>query len=193
MLQSFQKYWQSIKKKSNNFPKEKLTPPIIKEKLDTYEEYYEKYSRKSAVLGSTYKQITEYVTENTNIANLAQTEFKVNNKEEFTLIGLHTCGSLGTTCLKLFNEPKNNLKLLVNVGCCYHLIEEEFTNDPFWDDIENELNKNESYGFPVSNCLREKKFQLGRDARMCASQSPDKFFNSKDVSFFLTKVGTLWP
>ncbi|XP_060870955.1 probable methyltransferase-like protein 25 isoform X3 [Metopolophium dirhodum] len=147
----FEKYWQSIKKKSNNFPEEKLTPPIIKEKLDTYEEYYEKYSRKSAVLGSTYKQITEYVTENTNIAHLAQTEFEVNNKEEFTLIGLHTCGSL------------------------------EFTNDPFWDDIENELNKNESYGFPVSNCLREKKFQLGRDARMCASQSPDKFFNSKDI------------
>ncbi|XP_022170626.1 methyltransferase-like protein 25 [Myzus persicae] len=178
----FEKYWQSIKKKSNSIPDEKITLPIIKEKFDTYEEYYEKYSRKSAVLGSTYKQITEYVTENTNIAHLAQTEFKVNNKKEFTLIGLHTCGSLGTTCLKLFTEPKNNLKLLVNVGCCYHLIEEEFTNDPFWDDIEIALNKNESYGFPVSNYLRERKFVLGRDARMCASQSPDKFFNSKDIN-----------
>lgn len=177
----FEKYWQSIKKKSNNFPEEKITLPIIKEKLNTYEEYYEKYSRKSAVLDNTYKQVTEYVTENTNIAQFVHTEFKVNNKEEFTLIGLHTCGSLATTCLKLFTEPKNNLKLLINVGCCYHLIEEEFTNDLFWGDIEIALNKNESYGFPVSNCLKERKFKLGRDARMCASQSPEKIFNSKDI------------
>lgn len=186
ILSNFQKYWQSIKKKSNNYTEEKITLPIIKEKLNTYDEYYEKYSRKSAVLGSTYKQVTEYVTENTNVAHLVQTEFKVNNKKEFTLIGLHTCGTLATTCLKLFTEPKNNLRLLINVGCCYHLIEEEFTNDSFWGDIEIALNENESYGFPVSNCLKEKKFELGRDARMSASQSPDKIFKSKDVSFFST-------
>lgn len=78
------------------------------------------------------------------------------------------------------------MKLLVNVGCCYHLIEEEFTIDPIWYDIENALNKNESYGFPVSKCLRDKKFQLGRDTRMCASQSPEKIFNSKNVSYIGT-------
>jgi len=177
----FEKYWQSILNKSNDFPKQKTSYPIIKEKLNTYAEYYEKYSRKSTVVDSTYKQVTEYVTEHTNIANLVQNEFKINNKEEFALVGLHTCGSLATTCLKLFTETNNCLKLLVNVGCCYHLIEEEFTNDTFWNDVEHALNTTESYGFPVSKYLIDKQFVLGRDARMCASQSPEKIFNKKDV------------
>lgn len=177
----FQKYWQTIVKKSDSFEK-KLFSPIIKEKCNTYEEYYEKYSRKSNVVGNTYKQITEYVTQHTNIVPLIQNEFKVNKRKEFALVGLHTCGSLSTTCLKLFTESKNCLKLLINVGCCYHLIEEEFTVNPFWDDVENALNSNQSYGFPVSKFLKDQKFKLGRDARMCASQSPEKVFNSKDVS-----------
>lgn len=182
MIFNFQKYWQSISTKSNTFHEKKLNHPIIKEKLNTYEEYYEKYSRKPIVVGSTYKQVTEYVTEHTNIVSLVQNEFNINNNERFALVGLHTCGSLATTCLKLFIEPKNSFKLLVNIGCCYHLIEEEFTVNKFWQDVENALNKNESYGFPVSKCLKDKQFKLGRDARMCASQSPEKIFNSKDVS-----------
>lgn len=149
--------------------------------MNTYEEYYEKYSKKSVVVGSTYKQVTEYVTEHTNITPIVKNEFKISNQEQFSLVGLHTCGSLATTCLKLFTEPKNCLKLLVNVGCCYHLIEEEFTVNPIWHDVEYALNRNESYGFPVSKYLRDKQFTLGRDARMSASQSPDKIFNSKDV------------
>jgi len=177
----FQKYWQSILKKSNNHFEEKKSHPIIKDKFSTHEEYYEKYRRKSSVLGSTYKQVTEYVTEHTDIASLVQNEFKLNNKQDYALIGLHTCGSLGTTCLKLFTESKNCLKLLVNIGCCYHLIDEEFVVNPFWNDIEDALNKNECYGFPVSKFLKDKQFVLGRDARMCASQSPEKIFSSKDV------------
>jgi len=66
---------------------------------------------------------------------------------------------------------------------------EEFTVDPFWQDVENALNKNENYGFPVSKCLKDKQFVLGRDTRMCASQSPEKFFNLKDVRYkFLLKA-----
>ncbi|VVC41372.1 Hypothetical protein CINCED_3A001237 [Cinara cedri] len=177
----FEKYWQSIIKKSNNFTETKTSLPIIKEKLNNFKEYYEKYSKKPIVVDNTYKQVTEYVTEHTKIAHLVQNEFKVNSKEDFALVGLHTCGSLATTCLKLFIESKNCLKLLINVGCCYHLIEEEFTVSPFWSDVENALNRNESYGFPVSKYLKDKQFELGRDARMCASQSPEKIFNSKDI------------
>lgn len=90
--------------------------------------------------------------------------------------------------MKLFTESENCLKLLINVGCCYHLIEEEFTVNPFWNDVENALNMNESYGFPVSKYLKDKQFKLGRDARMCASQSPEKVFNSKDASFFFFNI-----
>ncbi|XP_050420826.1 probable methyltransferase-like protein 25 isoform X2 [Adelges cooleyi] len=176
----FEKYWMSICKK----PTTTKTPcPIIKEKLNSNEEYYKKYRRKPIVVGSTYKQTTEYVTENTKIATLVQNEFTVDNNECFGLVGLHTCGSLATTCIKLFAEPQNRLNLLVNVGCCYHLIEEEFTVNSFWQDVEQALNEQESYGFPVSQFLKDKHFKLGRDARMCASQSPDKIFNLKDLAY----------
>lgn len=42
------------------------------------------------------------------------------------LVGLHTCGNLASSSLRLFvANPRVNL--LCNVGCCYHLLEEEFS------------------------------------------------------------------
>ena len=41
------------------------------------------------------------------------------------IIGLHTCGDLAPTALKLFtSEP--DVKLLCLVGCCYHLLTQQF-------------------------------------------------------------------
>ncbi|XP_050546284.1 probable methyltransferase-like protein 25 isoform X8 [Daktulosphaira vitifoliae] len=139
----FEKYWTSISKnnaKSNS---------IIKEKLNNYEEYYEKYKRKPIVIDKTYKQVTEYVTDHTNIAALVEKKFDAIKNKRAGLVGLHTCGSLATTCLKLFTNPQNNLMLLVNVGCCYHLLEEEFTIDPIWQDVKEALNSEKCYGFPL--------------------------------------------
>lgn len=136
------------------------------------------------MVGKTYKQVTKYVTDHTNVTTLIDNEFNAVEKKGVGLVGLHTCGSLATTCLHLFTKPQNNLKLLVNVGCCYHLLEEEFTVDPIWHDVEEALNNDKSYGFPVSQFLKDKQFKLGRDARMCASQSPEKIFNLKDVRVY---------
>ncbi|XP_050546277.1 probable methyltransferase-like protein 25 isoform X2 [Daktulosphaira vitifoliae] len=152
----FEKYWTSISKnnaKSNS---------IIKEKLNNYEEYYEKYKRKPIVIDKTYKQVTEYVTDHTNIAALVEKKFDAIKNKRAGLVGLHTC---------------------VNVGCCYHLLEEEFTIDPIWQDVKEALNSEKCYGFPVSQFLKNKQFKLGRDARMCASQSPEKIFNLKDLEY----------
>ena len=41
------------------------------------------------------------------------------------LVGLHTCGNLASTALRIFSmEPR--VKLLCIVGCCYHTITQEF-------------------------------------------------------------------
>ncbi|XP_050546285.1 probable methyltransferase-like protein 25 isoform X9 [Daktulosphaira vitifoliae] len=117
----FEKYWTSISKnnaKSNS---------IIKEKLNNYEEYYEKYKRKPIVIDKTYKQVTEYVTDHTNIAALVEKKFDAIKNKRAGLVGLHT----------------------LNVGCCYHLLEEEFTIDPIWQDVKEALNSEKCYGFPL--------------------------------------------
>ena len=46
------------------------------------------------------------------------------SKEPFCLIGLHTCGDLGSTALRLFTDI-SNANALCMVGCCYHHITEQ--------------------------------------------------------------------
>ena len=44
---------------------------------------------------------------------------------DIMLTGLHTCGDLASTMLKLF-VSNSDVKCLCSVGCCYHLLTEEF-------------------------------------------------------------------
>ncbi|KAG0719157.1 Methyltransferase-like protein 25 [Chionoecetes opilio] len=46
------------------------------------------------------------------------------------MVGLHTCGNLASSSLRLF-VANPRVKLLCNVGCCYHLIEEEFSRNTY--------------------------------------------------------------
>ncbi|ROT80200.1 Methyltransferase-like 25 [Penaeus vannamei] len=46
------------------------------------------------------------------------------------LVGLHTCGNLAASSIRLFIS-NSKVKFMCNVGCCYHLIEEEFYENPF--------------------------------------------------------------
>lgn len=50
------------------------------------------------------------------------------------LIGLHTCGDLSGTTLRLYTHS-STLQCLVQVGCCYHLMEEEFIKSPVWKEV----------------------------------------------------------
>ena len=45
-------------------------------------------------------------------------EIDTKSKQQCTLIGLHTCGDLASTMLKLFKKTKH-IKNIVSVSCCY--------------------------------------------------------------------------
>lgn len=40
------------------------------------------------------------------------------------MVGLHTCGDLAPSTLRLFTA-KSEIKAVCSVGCCYHLLSEE--------------------------------------------------------------------
>lgn len=82
------------------------------------------------------------------------------------IIGLHTCGNLTPSSLKIF-FASDSAKFICNVGCCYHALEEEFYANPY---LEPGVVSTSPPGFPVSSLLQKKKFWLGRNARILASQ-----------------------
>lgn len=43
------------------------------------------------------------------------------------MVGLHTCGDLAPSTLRIFTS-KAEVKAVCSVGCCYHLLSEEFEN-----------------------------------------------------------------
>ncbi len=51
-------------------------------------------------------------------------------KTTFMLTGLHTCGNLASNMLRLYVHNRHAM-VLCNVGCCYHLLDEEFARHPF--------------------------------------------------------------
>lgn len=95
------------------------------------------------------------------------------------LTGLHTCGNLAATCLKLFHSEKS-CKLLCNIGCCYHLLKEQYSEIEFFGNKQI-LDLNQEIGFPLSKYLKENQVKLGRNARMLAAQSIDRTLNAKEL------------
>lgn len=43
------------------------------------------------------------------------------------IVGLHTCGDLAANTLRIFTA-KPEIKAVCSVGCCYHLLSEQFEN-----------------------------------------------------------------
>lgn len=43
------------------------------------------------------------------------------------MVGLHTCGDLAANTLRIFTA-KPEIKAVCSVGCCYHLLSEQFEN-----------------------------------------------------------------
>lgn len=41
------------------------------------------------------------------------------------VVGLHTCGDLASSTLRIF-ITKPEIKAVCSVGCCYHLLSEDF-------------------------------------------------------------------
>lgn len=117
---------------------------------------------KKEYLNEHYKVAITYVTPDTNLREMVEEKFS-EQVRGITLTGLHTCGNLAPTCLKLFiNDPSVNS--LINIGCCYHLLSEGFC----------ERNESQDFGFPMSKFLKSQNYSLGRNARMLASHSLDR-------------------
>lgn len=60
----------------------------------------------------------------------AGTKFLVDETSLLGLVGLHTCGNLASSSLRLF-VANPRVHFLCNVGCCYHLLEEEFSRNTY--------------------------------------------------------------
>lgn len=151
-----QKQWNSALNKFNvnNEPFNDVTPSKIKSnKLNT------------KVDNQRYKQATKFITRDTDLKNLLYENFPDSIEYQFGLIGLHTCGNLSPICLRQFLY-NNNAPFLVNIGCCYHLLEEGDDHDST---------------FPMSNYLKQSNFTLGRNARMLSLQAPARIFISKKI------------
>uniref|UniRef100_A0A8D0DPQ1 Methyltransferase like 25 n=1 Tax=Salvator merianae TaxID=96440 RepID=A0A8D0DPQ1_SALMN len=100
-----------------------------------------------------YCPLTSYITAETELRDI------VADLEDCVLVGLHTCGDLAPSTLRLFSA-KPEIKAVCSVGCCYHLLSEE-----------QEIQKDGSHGtlgFPMSRYLKEEGWFCGRNVRMAA-------------------------
>ncbi|XP_030070798.1 methyltransferase-like protein 25 isoform X3 [Microcaecilia unicolor] len=115
-----------------------------------------------------YSPLTSYITAKTELHDI------VTDLEDSMLVGLHTCGDLAPTTLRLF-ASKPEIKAVCSVGCCYHLLSEEFENTA-------EEFTQETWGFPMCQYLREEAWCCGRNARMSACLALERVAVSQGLS-----------
>ena len=95
--------------------------------------------KKNTIKCKNHFPVTLYVRSDTDLiqvlkdtlsASCDQTSESITRESTLMLTGLHTCGGLGSSTMRLFvNCPQ--VSLLCNVGCCYHLMDEEFVANPY--------------------------------------------------------------
>ncbi|KAF1372324.1 hypothetical protein PFLUV_G00264090 [Perca fluviatilis] len=113
-----------------------------------------KAQNRAASASVMFSPLTSYVTAETELREL------INELEDAVMVGLHTCGDLAPSTLRMF-VAKPELASVCSVGCCYHLLSEEF--DPAGQECLPGV-----CGFPLSQYLRDRSWFCGRNARMSA-------------------------
>ncbi|XP_075407333.1 putative methyltransferase-like protein 25 isoform X2 [Tenrec ecaudatus] len=101
-----------------------------------------------------YSPLTSFITAESELCDI------IKDLEDCLMVGLHTCGDLAANTLRIFIS-KNEIKGVCSVGCCYHLLSEEFEN-------QHKECTPEKWGFPMCRYLREERWCCGRNARMSA-------------------------
>ncbi|XP_016299458.1 putative methyltransferase-like protein 25 [Sinocyclocheilus anshuiensis] len=104
--------------------------------------------------GSLFSPLTSYITAKTELKTL------ITELEDAVLVGLHTCGDLAPSTLRMF-RAKQEMRAVCSVGCCYHLLSEEFDQD-------RQGCVDGVCGFPMSQYLKAQACFCGRNARMSA-------------------------
>jgi len=111
------------------------------------------------------------VTENDTFASLIEEITKheeiIDSHETWLTCGLHACGDLTPSMIKLFLKGISNA--FVGIGCCYNLLTEE----------DHEGNEK---GFPLSEFSNDCGFQLGPSAKMIACQVTPKWITQPNIS-----------
>ncbi|XP_061662594.1 methyltransferase-like protein 25 isoform X2 [Syngnathoides biaculeatus] len=109
---------------------------------------------RNGATGAVFSPLTSYVTAETQLRELIQ------ELEDAVLVGLHTCGDLAPSMLRMF-AARPELLAVCSVGCCYNKLSEEFEPDAHDCSCG-------PFGFPLSQHLRRRSWFCGRNARMSA-------------------------
>ncbi|CAO2581588.1 Probable methyltransferase-like protein 25 [Lemmus lemmus] len=104
---------------------------------------------------SIYSPLTSFITADSELHDI------IKDLEDCLMVGLHTCGDLAPNTLRIF-ASKSEVKGVCSVGCCYHLLSEEFENQ------DKGKYAQENWGFPMCHYLKEERWCCGRNARMSA-------------------------
>ncbi|XP_012556070.1 methyltransferase-like protein 25B isoform X2 [Hydra vulgaris] len=91
------------------------------------------FNSKSQINETSAREINGFVVSDSCILNNSVSFFKkTENVEHCVLIGLHTCGDLASTMMKVFKSTQS-IKGLVSVSCCYMRmsLKEDFINKNF--------------------------------------------------------------
>ncbi|XP_062373738.1 methyltransferase-like protein 25 [Sardina pilchardus] len=127
------------------------------------------YNRDSSS-SSLFLPLTSYVTAETELREV------IPELRDAVMVGLHTCGDLASSTLRMF-VSKRELHAICSVGCCYHLLSEEFDQKRGHHTLPNLITDQmqsspelgtEVCGFPMSQYLRDQNYFCGRNARMSA-------------------------
>ncbi|OXB69006.1 hypothetical protein ASZ78_012834 [Callipepla squamata] len=68
-----------------------------------------------------YFPLTSYISAETELSDI------ITDLEDCVMVGLHTCGDLAANTLRIFTA-KPEIKAVCSVGCCYHLLSEQYEN-----------------------------------------------------------------
>jgi len=174
-----EKFWGGLIRRAEYRKDEKVPPPRgkhWKSKRGRLESDQCK-SDENSLLGDRLKFVTTFVDTSTDFQALLKDTFDQGDTEEegndrMGLIGLHTCGNLAPDSLRIFLTIPD-MQFVCNVGCCYHHLHEEFYRNPYMNDEEVSARQT-SPRFPLSSYLRDRKFELGKNALMVAAQPMDR-------------------
>lgn len=165
-----QKAWNALKERAE-LESKGITPPRRRKQRQNNEQID---NSNTSAAKDNYKTVEKFITTDLELPQIINDNFPdlPSAQPTICLTGLHTCGNLATTCLKLFHHQAH-CKLLCNIGCCYHLLKEKFSGQEFFGN-KHILDMNQDYGFPLSDYLQRKQVKLGRNARMLAVQSVER-------------------
>lgn len=169
-----QKAWQGLTKRAEDIQRG-ITPPRKGRRRRQQQNDESPDAKNAAPINNNanYKTTTHFITPTTDFRHLFGHHFS-ESSTGFCLSGLHTCGNLAASCLRIFTDNLD-INSCCNIGCCYHLLQEEFVSDNFFVDRSNVLEESgQHFGFPMSDYLRQQQYGLGRNARMLAAQSLDR-------------------